>query len=294
VLVELAEFVHFVTRLKLVASTRADASISEEEFRRGSAFAKTLGMAVLTRAAAPRQGHQDVKDSPRPLAAADMVLVRLAYAADQPTPDEVLRRLAAAPASEGSGGRSQPQVLQRVRPSGQRRARNPAARLAERSAPESGEATPNVRLARFEDIVAWLRPNATFSSNSHSKAMSAWCDSSRARSSFRSRGCVPATGADIDAASAGMDRHALDVVISRAEGAPTLRERAAVRERDELTGVAPIRSCAACSNVSRRRNRCRARRSLFSKRSQRRLARRAMKWAMPIRYIRKMISEERI
>ncbi len=38
------------------------------------------------------KGLGEVKDSPRPLAAADMVLVRLAYAADLPPPDEVLRR----------------------------------------------------------------------------------------------------------------------------------------------------------------------------------------------------------
>ena len=43
-----------------------------------------------------------MKDAPRPLAAADMVLVRLAYAADLPSPDEALRRLAGG--GQGGGG----------------------------------------------------------------------------------------------------------------------------------------------------------------------------------------------
>ena len=39
------------------------------------------------------KGHDEVKSSARPHAAADMVLVRLAYAADLPTPGDLMRRL---------------------------------------------------------------------------------------------------------------------------------------------------------------------------------------------------------
>ena len=39
------------------------------------------------------KGHEEVKSSARPHAAADMVLVRLAYAADLPTPGDLMRRL---------------------------------------------------------------------------------------------------------------------------------------------------------------------------------------------------------
>ena len=46
------------------------------------------------------KGVDDVKDLPRPLAAAEMALVRLAYASDLPTPEEALRKLAEA--TEGS------------------------------------------------------------------------------------------------------------------------------------------------------------------------------------------------
>ena len=94
VLGELAEFTHVVTRLKLVPETAKDPALSEAERTRGSEFAQKLSLPVLTRAwQLLLKGLSEIKNSPRPLAAADMILVRLAYAADLPTPDEALRRL---------------------------------------------------------------------------------------------------------------------------------------------------------------------------------------------------------
>ncbi len=94
ILVELADFVHFVTRLKLVPEAANDQAASPEERRRGQAFAERLSMAVLTRTfQLLLRGVADLKDSPRPLASAEMVLVRLAFAADLPPPDEIIRKL---------------------------------------------------------------------------------------------------------------------------------------------------------------------------------------------------------
>ena len=78
-----------------------DPSATQVERERGGAFAQSLSMSVLSRAwQILLKGVEEVKDSPRPLPAADMVLVRLAYAADLPSPEEALKALAAAP----SGG----------------------------------------------------------------------------------------------------------------------------------------------------------------------------------------------
>jgi DNA polymerase-3 subunit gamma/tau len=155
ILVELAEFIHFVTRLKLVPASGDDLTVTEDERRRGAEFAETLSMPVLTRAwQLLLKGMQEVKDSARPLAAADMVLVRLAYAADLPTPDEALRRLSgvaanapAAPANgpAPSGGHS----------GGLRRAMGGApveARAVNAVAAPAPETAP--RLAGFADVVA--------------------------------------------------------------------------------------------------------------------------------------------
>ncbi len=159
VLGELAEFVHFVTRLKLVPETAADPAVTEEESRRGGEFAQKLSLAVLTRAwQLLLKGLQEVKDSPRPLAAADMVLVRLAYAADLPTPDEALRRLTqtpagtlAAPAPARSSG---PAALGARGETGLRATLTAAPAPAPAMAPESHVQEPRLRLMQFEDVVA--------------------------------------------------------------------------------------------------------------------------------------------
>lgn len=94
VLGDLAEFNHFVTRVKVVPSVADDVSLSEAERKRGREFATQLSMRVLSRTwQMLLKGVGEVQASGRPVAAAEMVLVRIAYAADLPTPDEVIRSL---------------------------------------------------------------------------------------------------------------------------------------------------------------------------------------------------------
>jgi DNA polymerase-3 subunit gamma/tau len=109
VLSDLAEFTHFVTRVKVVPGVADDVSLSEAERVRGRAFAAQLSMRVLSRTwQMLLKGVGEVQASGRPVAAAEMVLVRIAYAADLPTPDEVVRSLGeegGAPARpQGNGG----------------------------------------------------------------------------------------------------------------------------------------------------------------------------------------------
>ena len=103
VLSDLAEFTHFVTRVKVVPSVADDVSLSEAERVRGRMFAAQFSMRVLSRTwQMLLKGVGEVQASGRPVAAAEMVLVRIAYAADLPTPDEVIRSLGengAAPAT---------------------------------------------------------------------------------------------------------------------------------------------------------------------------------------------------
>ena len=100
VLSDLAEFTHYVTRLKLAPDAASQAAVSETERVRGTAFAETLSVRVLSRAwQMLLKGIQEVAQAPRPLAAADMVLVRLCHAADLPTPDEAIRLV-----TEGGAG----------------------------------------------------------------------------------------------------------------------------------------------------------------------------------------------
>ncbi|TAK48617.1 MAG: DNA polymerase III subunit gamma/tau [Xanthobacteraceae bacterium] len=114
VLSDLAEFVNFVTRVKIVPATADHAAFTETERRRGREFAARLSIKVLARLwQMLLKGITEVQGATRPAAAAEMVLVRLAYAADLPTPDELIRSLApdASPAPAAvTGGRGAPAI----------------------------------------------------------------------------------------------------------------------------------------------------------------------------------------
>jgi DNA polymerase-3 subunit gamma/tau len=94
VLTDLAEFTHFVTRMKILPATADDPALIEIERVRGRFFAEKLSMRVLSRTwQMLLKGVAEVAEAGRPLAAAEMVLVRIAYASELPTPDEVVRAL---------------------------------------------------------------------------------------------------------------------------------------------------------------------------------------------------------
>ncbi|MEA1831761.1 DNA polymerase III subunit gamma/tau [Methylobacterium durans] len=158
VLADLAAFTHLVTRLKLVPeAAAADPTLSEVERGRGAAFAGKLSVRALSRAwQILLKAVPEVQAASRPLAAAEMALVRLAYAADLPTPDEALRQLKS-DALGRSEAPSQPSVQAappRPAPSfAQAVAAEPVSRAAPIPAPAPAIA-PGPRLARFEDVVA--------------------------------------------------------------------------------------------------------------------------------------------
>jgi DNA polymerase-3 subunit gamma/tau len=92
VLADIAEFTHFVTRIKIVPAVADDISLGETERTRGRALAAALSMRVLSRTwQMLLKGTAEVQEAGRPLAAAEMLLVRIAYVADLPTPDEAIR-----------------------------------------------------------------------------------------------------------------------------------------------------------------------------------------------------------
>ena len=153
VVADLAEFTHFVTRLKVVPEAASDGAVTEIERVRGQAQT-VLSMRVLSRAwQMLLKGHREVLDAARPIAAAEMLLVRLAYAADLPTPDEALKMLEQQ--SGSSGGSSGGHAPSAPRGGGGGGASGLA--VATRSMPVAAvqnASQPAMRLDRFEDLVA--------------------------------------------------------------------------------------------------------------------------------------------
>ncbi len=126
IVLELAEFTHLVTRVKVAPDTASSSSLTPEESRRGQEFAARLSIPVLSRAwQILAKGVEELRGSQMPLAAADMVLVRLAHAAELPTLDEALRRIGQ-DADSGTATRA---------PDGGASPRGPAPSSASRGAP---------------------------------------------------------------------------------------------------------------------------------------------------------------
>ncbi len=160
ILIELAEFCHFVTRMKIAPDAPDDPAIGENERGRGREFASKLTLGALTRAwQILLKGVDDVKDSPRPLASAEMALIRLAYASDLPAPEEALRKLAEATDGSPRHAPALPPVGGGPRAALSLAAAHPAAQTRPAAPAPARAAEPHaaIRLARFEDVVALAR-----------------------------------------------------------------------------------------------------------------------------------------
>ena len=173
VLADLAEFTHFVTRVKMVPAVADDPALIEIERARGRACAEKLSMRVLSRTwQMLLKGMAEVDAAGRPLAAAEMVLVRIAYAADLPTPEEVIRSLdengQAAPRAGACGRcaacrgglapRFEAPRFEASRVETSRGATARCARAVQRSRARlprgSSQAAPALVVGRFEDLIA--------------------------------------------------------------------------------------------------------------------------------------------
>lgn len=93
VLGDLLDFIHFVTRARMVPAVLDDPAVPEVERKRGGALAETISLPGLTRAwQTLLKGAGEVQAAPNPQAALEMVLIRLLYMSDMPSPGELVRK----------------------------------------------------------------------------------------------------------------------------------------------------------------------------------------------------------
>jgi len=111
VLSDLADLTHLVTRLKFVPEATEDASLTEIERSRGAELAATLSTPVLSRTwQMLLKGIGETETATRQSSAAEMALIRIAHAANLPSPEDAAKIIANGSVSNspGSTAPSQP------------------------------------------------------------------------------------------------------------------------------------------------------------------------------------------
>lgn len=237
ILSDLAAFSHVVTRLKLIPEAARDPALSEIERTRGLDYAQKLSVRTLSRAwQMLLKGIPEVQSSNRPISAAEMVLVRLAYAADLPTPDEALRALKdGAPLPNGGPAPSRPSggpstsgsmALATSQPHPQPR-------------PQAAPAEPTMRLRRFEDVVALAgeKREIVLKAALERDVRLVRFEEGHIELSLAESGNRTIAN-DLSRALQQWTGERWMVSLSSEEGAPTLRDQAIAAERERKEGAA--------------------------------------------------------
>jgi DNA polymerase-3 subunit gamma/tau len=153
VLQDLLALTHWLTRAKITPEPLSDPATPEVERTWGAKVTPELSIPVLARLwQMLLKGLSEVQAAPHPLAAAEMVLIRLMHAAHLPDPADLVRRLSEgngapmpAPRTGGGDGRAAPASAPRMQTQ-QQIAPSPAPR----SAPQAALPQPQ----SFGDVVA--------------------------------------------------------------------------------------------------------------------------------------------
>ncbi len=162
VLQDLLDVTYWLTRIK-VAPEVADAPYTPEvERTRGREIAGKLSMPVLTRTwQLLLKGLEETQRADAQLQAAEMVLVRLAYAAELPPPAELAKELTSSPASPGPAPQPRP-----ARTGGSGASAAPATAVAEPAPlPASPEPAPAATPATIKSPQSFLDVVRLFEEN---------------------------------------------------------------------------------------------------------------------------------
>ncbi len=107
---DLLDMTHILTRLRAVPGARdMKYAIAPDEVARAAEMAGQLSMPSLSKTwQILLKGLPEVQNAPNPQSAAEMVIIRLAYAADLPDPAELIKRLKDQPVGGGGHGGGAP------------------------------------------------------------------------------------------------------------------------------------------------------------------------------------------
>jgi len=260
---DLMELTHAVTRMKAAPKAVGVNDLGEAERDRGRRLAETLPVPALTRSwQMLSKGLGEVQNATAPIAAAEMVLIRLGYAAELPDPADLIRLLSdgKGAAAGGSSTRSGSGPAHQAAPAPVASAPPAAAPDAAGSAPEPPPADPDEPPAHVTEVpppeaveaeqppampVSFREMVELFHSQgepvlSAQLAGSVHCVSyAPGRVDIRPQtGVDPRLAAQLAAHLGRWTGQPWDIRISRDDGEPTLREQASTAKAERFAKIA--------------------------------------------------------
>jgi DNA polymerase-3 subunit gamma/tau len=242
ILQDLLDLTHLLSKFQAVKAPPAtvEPNMAALERDRAAAMAKTISMPSLSRVwQILLKGLSEVQAAPNPQAAAEMVMIRLAYASELPDPATLLRQLkdggvvasAAGARAPSSGGAPSGPVSLLVTGSGA------AAQIAPVALPQSVPVA-NANLGTLEDVVGLLERSGAMILASHVIQFVQLVKLEPGLIEFQPvEGAPPKLAQDLGKRLGDITGQRWMVSVSRAAGQPTLAAKLDAARKAELDGI---------------------------------------------------------
>jgi DNA polymerase-3 subunit gamma/tau len=237
---DLLETTHFLTRVKVAPGAEGFFDGGSAEAQRATTIAGRLSVASLTRAwQMLLKGLLEVREAANPLPATEMALVRLAFAADLPPTEQLVRQLRDAEAPAGPppsaplrgpspGLRAQAQTQAAPRPAAE--AYTP---------PQPTASAAGVELATLDDIVALAKAKGARLLATQLENSVHLVSVERGRIEFRpERGASPTLASDLSERLRAWTGERWIVTLASEGGAPTIHEQRVAADQARKDAVA--------------------------------------------------------
>lgn len=164
ILQDLLEITHFLTQIKVIPELADAPHIPQNERDRAKALAEKLALPYLARCwQMLLKGASEVASASNTLMATEMVLVRLAYTSDLPTPGDLIKKITTSDTAHTNGATPTPAPAPQEQAPAPALAANdpdPAPPVIESALPPA--AAPITNPTSFEDIVTLFKTQQEF------------------------------------------------------------------------------------------------------------------------------------
>jgi DNA polymerase-3 subunit gamma/tau len=242
---ELLEGVHLATKAKIAPQSIKAAGLAEAERLRAEDMAQRLSMRSLTRGwQLLLKGAQEMQNAQRPKEALDMLLVRIAHAADLPTPDELIKSIQ-------GGLERQPSPIARATPSMRApversvpsrfdapRGSAASAPLQVQAQPEKAETAPHVLLQNFEELIAFAAKQRDIPLKVNLERSVHLVRFEQGKIELRLNEYAPShLISDLQKKLTAWTGQRWMVIVSQQQGSPTIHEQSEKKRQDLTTGI---------------------------------------------------------